>query len=73
MQELKRVLNMPRYGLICLNRRWIWLDMFEFKTRDRVLNMEYGRVLDISNQGSLNNRLNLLGLINYIEQGHFGS
>ena len=39
MQELHRVLNMPQYSWICLNRTWICLNMCEFAIIDRVLNM----------------------------------
>ena len=39
IQELHRVLNTLQYGLICLNRTWICLNMSEFTIIDRVLNM----------------------------------
>ena len=38
-QMLHRVLNMPQYGWICLNRMWICLNMSGFMIIDRVLNM----------------------------------
>ena len=39
MQELPRVLNMPQYDWICLNRMWICLNMSEFTIIDMLLNM----------------------------------
>ena len=39
MQKLHRVLNMPRYDWICLNRTWICLNMSEVMLKDRLLNM----------------------------------
>ena len=41
MQELRRVLDMPQYGWICLNRTWICLNIYEFLIIDRVLNKHY--------------------------------
>ena len=38
MQELHRVLNMPQYGWLCLNRTWI-CHMSKFMITNRVLNM----------------------------------
>ena len=39
LYKLHRVLNMPQYSWICLNRTWICLNMSEFTIIDRVLNM----------------------------------
>ena len=39
LHKLHRVLNMPQYSWICLNRTWICLNMSEFTIIDRVLNM----------------------------------
>ena len=41
MQELQRVLIMPKYGWICLNRTWTYLNMSAFTIIDRVLNMSH--------------------------------
>ena len=41
MQELHRVLNKSQYGLICLNRTWICLNMSEFIIINWVLNMSH--------------------------------
>ena len=41
MQELHKVLNMPQYGLIYLNRMWVSLNMSEFTMIDRVLSISY--------------------------------
>ena len=38
-QELRRVVNMPHCGGICLNRTWICPNMSEFTIIGRVLNM----------------------------------
>ena len=35
------VLYVPQYGLICLNRTWICVNMSEFTIIDRVLNMHH--------------------------------
>ena len=40
-QELHRVLNMPKYSWIYLNRTWICLNMSEFTIIDKVLNMSH--------------------------------
>ena len=37
--KLRRVLNMPQYGWIHLNRTWICLKMSEFTIINRLLNM----------------------------------
>ena len=37
--RVKRVLNMPQCGCICLNRTWICLNMSKFMLLDRILNM----------------------------------
>ena len=39
MPVLYRVVNIPQYDLICLNRTGIWLNMSESTIIDRVLNM----------------------------------
>ena len=41
MQELLSVLNIPKYGWICLNRTGICLSMPEFAVIERVLNMSH--------------------------------
>ena len=41
MQELQRVLNLPQNGWICLKRTWIYLNMTEYMSIYRVLNMSY--------------------------------
>ena len=39
MQELHRILNMPKYSWTCLNRTWICLNMSEFTIRETILSM----------------------------------
>ena len=39
MQELHRLLNMPQYGWICLNRAWVCLNVSEFSIIDSFVNM----------------------------------
>ena len=41
LDDLPRVLNVPQYDWICLNRSWICLIMSKFTIIDRVLNISH--------------------------------